>query len=408
MPRAALLLFLVFALLSTFLIFTAPPMPDQAVASEWSVVTEQAKGQTVYWNAWGGGAEINNYIQWVSQSIGERYDIKLQHVKLQDTTEAVNRVLAEKAAGRDEDGSVDLIWINGENFAKMKENGLLYGPFTTKLPNFTLVDFENKPTTLVDFTIPVEGLEVPWGMAKLNFPYNAERITNPPQDVEELLAWCQANPGRFTYPTPPDFLGSTFLQQLLLELLEDPTVLERSISDAEFQTFSQPLWNFLEQLHPQLWRQGETFPANGPALRQLLDDGQVDIALSFNPADTSAAIASGLLPTNTRTFVLRQGTIGNTHFVAIPYNAAHREGAMLVANFLLSPEAQAHKQNPDVWGDSTVLAMNKLSPEQRALFEQLPRGIATLPPDKLGPTQPNPHPDWRVKIDAEWQRRYAR
>ena len=376
-------------------------------ANGWTEIKESGKGQTVYWNAWGGGVEINQYIRWVGRELSNKYDVELKHVKLSDTSEAVNRVLAEKIAGRDQDGSVDLIWINGENFAKMKENQLLYGPFTETLPNFSLVDFENKPTTLLDFTIPVDGLEAPWGMAQFNFPYNAERIQIPPKSMSELLAWSKKNTGRFSYPAPPDFLGSTFLQQVLIETIENPDSLQRPIEMDQFQEASQPLWDYLEQLHPHLWRRGETFPSSGPALRQLLDDGQVDIALSFNPADTSAAITSGLLPESTRTFVLKAGTIGNTHFVAIPYNASNREGALLVANFLLSPEAQAHKQNPEIWGDGTVLDLNKLSAAQKKLFDDLPRGIATLSPEELGKTQPNPHPDWRILLDAEWQRRYA-
>ncbi|MEC8283330.1 MAG: ABC transporter substrate-binding protein [SAR324 cluster bacterium] len=382
-------------------------MDNPASANGWTEIKELGKGQTVYWNAWGGGAEINQYIRWVGQELNNKYDVELKHVKLSDTSEAVNRVLAEKIAGRDQDGSVDLIWINGENFAKMKENQLLFGPFTETLPNFSLVDFENKPTTLLDFTIPVDGLEAPWGMAQFNFPYNAERIQIPPKSMSELLAWSKKNTGRFSYPAPPDFLGSTFLQQVLIETIENPDSLQRPIEMDQFQKASQPLWDYLKQLHPHLWRRGETFPSSGPALRQLLDDGQVDIALSFNPADTSAAITSGLLPETTRTFVLNAGTIGNTHFVAIPYNASNREGALLVANFLLSPEAQAHKQNPEVWGDGTVLDLNKLSAAQKKLFEDLPRGIATLSPKELGKTQPNPHPDWRILLDAEWQRRYA-
>jgi putative thiamine transport system substrate-binding protein len=382
-------------------------MDNPASANGWTEIKESGKGQTVYWNAWGGGVEINQYIRWVGRELSNKYDVELKHVKLSDTTEAVNRVLAEKIAGRDQDGSVDLIWINGENFAKMKENQLLYGPFTETLPNFSLVDFENKPTTLLDFTIPVDGLEAPWGMAQFNFPYNADRIQIPPKSMSELLAWSKKNTGRFSYPAPPDFLGSTFLQQVLIETIENPDSLQRPIEMDQFQEASQPLWDYLEQLHPHLWRRGETFPSSWPALRQLLDDGQVDIALSFNPADTSAAITSGLLPESTRTFVLKAGTIGNTHFVAIPYNASNREGALLVANFLLSPEAQAHKQNPEIWGDGTVLDLNKLSAAQKKLFDDLPRGIATLSPEELGKTQPNPHPDWRILLDAEWQRRYA-
>jgi putative thiamine transport system substrate-binding protein len=53
---------------------------------------------------------------------------------LTDTAEAVARVVAEKAAGRTEGGSVDLIWINGENFAAMKEQDLLFGPLPRICP----------------------------------------------------------------------------------------------------------------------------------------------------------------------------------------------------------------------------------------------------------------------------------
>ena len=102
------------------------------------------------------------------------------------------------------------------------------------------------------------------------------------------------------------------------------------------------------------------------------------------------------------------GTIGNTHFVAIPFNAAHKEAAMVVADFLMSAEAQAKKQDPRVWGDDTVLDLAKLEPAERALFDRLPLGVATLPPDKLGATLPEPHPTWMTRIEAEWRKRYSR
>ena len=217
------------------------------------------------------------------------------------------------------------------------------------------------------------------------------------------------NKGRFTYPAPPDFLGSTFLKQVLVDLAADPEVLSREVpDDATFATVTAPLWNYLEALHPFLWRNGEAFPNSGPAQRQLLNDGEVDIALSFYPSEASGLIADGQLPESARVFVFPGGTIGNTHFVAIPYNARGKEGAMVIANFLLSPEAQARKQNSDIWGDDTVLDLQKLPPEARRLFDGLPKGPATLPPEALGPTLLEPHPSWMTKIEAEWLTRYSR
>ncbi|HMA14921.1 MAG TPA: ABC transporter substrate-binding protein, partial [Kiloniellaceae bacterium] len=317
----------------------------------WPEIVAAAEGQTVYWNAWGGDERVNAYIAWVGDQVKTRHGVDLQHVKLADTADAVSRVLAERTAGRKEGGSIDLIWINGENFAAMKAQSLLYGPFTEVLPNFQLVDFENKPTTLIDFTVPTEGYESPWGMAKLNFIYDSARVTETPGSIPALLTWAEANPGRFTYPAPPDFLGSTFLKQALIELAPDPAVLQQPEgSDAQAAEVTRPLWDYLDSLHPHLWRGGTTFPASGPAQRQLLDDGEVDITLSFYPSEAASAIANELLPETARSFVLARGTIGNTHFVAIPFNANAAEGAMVVANFLLSPEAQAVKQNLQAWG----------------------------------------------------------
>jgi putative thiamine transport system substrate-binding protein len=395
------------ALLAFAITFVVAGAGSAADPADWPATLEEARGQTVYFNAWGGDPQINAYIAWAGEQVRERHGITLTHVKLTDTGEAVARVVAERAAGRDEGGSVDLIWINGENFAAMKEQDLLFGPFALDLPNFRLVDTLGKPTTLVDFTVPTDGYEAPWGMAQFVFIHDTESLADPPRSIPAMLEWARANPGRFTYPAPPDFIGATFLKHVLLELADDPEIFQDPVDDARFAELTLPMWDWLDEIRPHLWRSGQTFPPSGPALHQLLDDGEVDISMAFNPAEASAAIHDGRLPGTVRTFILEDGTIGNTHFVAIPYNASHQAGALVVADFLLSPEAQAHKQDPSVWGDGTVLDLDALDAEDRARFDALPRGIATLPPDELTPVRPEPHPSWMDAIKAEWLRRFS-
>lgn len=373
--------------------------------ANWANIVAKARGQTVYWNAWGGEARINAYLQWAFQEVRKRYEVEVRHVKLSDTSEAVTRVLAEKAAGKTEKGSVDLIWINGENFAAMKKHALLYGPFTDKLPNFRLVDTENKPT-LTDFTIPVDGLEAPWSMAQFVFLYDSANLPKPPRTPQELLDWSRTHPGRFAYPQPPDFLGTTFLKQTLLSLAKRDEF-NAPASESEFARLTEPLWRYLDALHPHLWRQGRTFPANGPAHIRLMADGEIDIALSFSPESASNAILNGQLPSTVRTFIYEGGTIGNASFLAIPFNSSATEAAMVLVNFLLSPEAQLRKQDPRELGSISVLALEKLSPEDRARFEKLPRGPATLSPEQLGKPLPEPHPFWMERLEKEWQKRYA-
>jgi putative thiamine transport system substrate-binding protein len=222
-----------------------------------------------------------------------------------------------------------------------------------------------------------------------------------------MLEWAHENPGRITHPRVRNFLGSTFLKQALYELADDPAVLLEPATDENFDAVTAPLWAWYEALKPLMWRQGRQFPESGPAMRQLLADGEIDIMISFSPNEASISIANGILPDTVRTFILEKGTIGNTSFVAIPYNAAHKEGAMVVADFLLSPESQAHAQNPEVMGNFTVLDLKRLSPDQRRRFEELPRGVATLSNEQLGKPLLEPHPSWMDRIVIEWERRYS-
>jgi putative thiamine transport system substrate-binding protein len=290
----------------------------------------------------------------------------------------------------------------------MKREGLLLpAAWATKLPNYHFVDVDNKPSVERDFTVPVEGLEAPWGMAKLVFFYDTARLQNPPPSAEELGRWIAENPGRFTYPQPPDFIGTTFLKQLLVELAPDPGVLQQPATDESFAAATAPLFAWLDRAHRNLWRGGRAFPRDYGAMRQLLADGEVEIAFAFNPADASSAIANGELPDTVRSFVFSGGTLGNTHFLAIPFNAKAAAGAMVLADFLMSPEAQARKQDPAIWGDPTVLAVDRLPAADRARFAALDLGVATLPPRDLGKTLPEPHPSWVDRIEDEWARRYG-
>jgi putative thiamine transport system substrate-binding protein len=381
--------------------------PVIGLADDWSAIEARARGQAVYWDMWGGDAQVNAYAVWAAATVKARYGVDVRIVKLGDAAEAVAQVLAEKSAGRTLDGKIDVIWLNGENFAAMKRNALLWGPFVATLPNAALIDTQGKPTTVLDFTVPTEGYEAPWGMAQFVVMYDSKSLPEPPRSMPALAAWVRQHPGRFTYPAPPDFLGLTFLKQALLVLSADPGRLQRPADESDFAVATEPLWRFLDAIDPYLWRSGRAFPANGPAQRQLLADAEIDMALTFNPADASNAIASGLLPDSVRIFVPDGHSIGNTHFLAIPYDSSAKEGAQVLINFLLSPEAQARKEDPKLWGDPTVLDLAKLQPDDRARFERIDRGVATLSPADLGTPLPEPHPSWVVAIAREWQRRYG-
>jgi putative thiamine transport system substrate-binding protein len=385
------------------------PWAAQAVAPAstvaWADTERTARGQTVYFNAWAGSERINAYLQWAAAELQRDFGVKLQHVKITDAADVVKRVRAEKQAGRqDTQGTVDLVWINGENFAAMKRDGLLSKPFALALPNFQWVDTVGKPTTLVDFSVPTEGLESPWGMAQLTFFADSQRLPKPPQSMAELLALARMQPGRITYPRPPNFHGTTFIKQALIEHATDAKALAQPVTPTALEAQVAPLWRFLDALHPHLWRGGKQFPQNSAAVRQMMADGELLLALTFNPNEAANEIAAKRLPATVQSWQFAKGTIGNTHFVAIPYNAPSKAAAQVVANFLLSPAAQARKADIDVWGDPTVLDVTRLPVAERARFQ------GTMRPGQLShsaPVLPEPHASWVDALEKEWIRRYG-
>ncbi len=383
------------------------PMAAAALPA-WPAIRQAARGKTVYFNAWGGDDRTNAFIAWAGERMRMLHDVTVRHVRLSDTAEAVARVLAERAAGRREGGSVDLIWINGPNFLAMRQAGLLFGPVLDALPNAALIDRTGKPT-LVDFTVPTDGFEVPWRMAQVVFVHDPSRAGGragaPPRSMAAMRDWAAAHRGRLTHPTASDFLGATFLKQALVELAPDRDALMRPATDASYAAATGRLWSWYDALRPNLWHGGHDFPASGPTQTAMFSDGEIDLYISFNPAEAASGIANGVLPPTARAYVLDGGTLGNCSFVAIPYDAAQREAAMLLADFLLSPEAQAHAADPRMLGSPTVLDLGKLSAGDRARFAGQPSVPGELTSAELGTPLPEPHPSWMTRIVADWQRR---
>ncbi|MDX1658004.1 MAG: ABC transporter substrate-binding protein [Nitriliruptorales bacterium] len=329
--------------------------PDHAVrphAAAWDEVSAAAQGQTVRWWMFGGDERINRYVDEEVAPRAEELGVTIERVPVDDTASVVQRVAAEFRAGETEGGGgVDLIWINGENFAEGKEAGLWLEDWASALPNAELVDWED-PTVAQDFGVPVEGQESPWSRAVFVFAYDEARTPDPPRTYEELATYAAENPGRITYPAPPDFTGGAFVRQVVQALGED----------AAFE--------LLLQMKPDQWREGRSFPTNEAELNQLFGNGQVDLAMSYDPSFVASGVRQGTFPETARPYTFESGALQNVSYVTIPANAANREGALVVANLLLDPELQALKADPDGLGIPTVLDLGRLDPEQRELFSE--------------------------------------
>lgn len=45
------------------------------VTNDWSGTLAAARGQTVYWNAWGGDPLINGYVEWATREVRQRFGV---------------------------------------------------------------------------------------------------------------------------------------------------------------------------------------------------------------------------------------------------------------------------------------------------------------------------------------------
>lgn len=373
----------------------------------WDEIVEEASGTTVNWAMWGGSDTTNAYAdEWVAGQLQSKYNVTLNRVPLNDTVEAVNKVAGEVQAGLTTGGSIDLIWINGENFRTMKQGDLLYGPFTEKLPAMAAYDLDN-PAVLSDFGLPVDGYEAPYTGAYYIMVKDSAKVTDSPQTFSALLAWAKANPGRFAYVAPPAFDGSRFL----LTVLYGVSGGYEQYAGAEF---NEDLWNqnsplvvdYLKELEPYLWREGQTYPPTQARLQELFVNSEIWMMPVFI-SRIAEAKANGQFPGSAEAFAMPGISLNDPSFTAIPVNASNPAGAMVLANVLSSPEGQLQKFKPDVWGDPPLLDVTKVSPGLQKEFAQVEAEYGIPLKELAATTVPVINAEYTTRLETLWKQQIA-
>ena len=349
-------------------------------SAEWDEIVEAARGTTVTFYGWGGDENRNNWLNTtVADYVKEHYDITLEVVGM-DINDILSKLSGEKQAGS-ETGSIDMIWINGENFYSAKDNGLLYGPFTGQLPNMeAYIDLED-PETLNDFCMPIEGYEAPYAKAQMVF-FNDSAVTpEAPASAEELLEFCKKYPGKVTYPALPDFTGSAFVRNIIYELCGWEQFQNMEADYDTVKAAIEPALEYLRELNPYLWNEGKTFPESSTTVDAMFADGELVMDMSYGPFSVATGIAEGTYTDTTRTFVFDNGTIGNTNYMAIAFNSPNKAGAMVVINAILSAELQLTQY--EQLRELPVVSADKLSAEEQAAFDAVDLGEGVLSQTEL-------------------------
>ena len=374
--------------------------PARLTAMSWAEVESLPRGTTVNFAMWAGDETRNRYFRGaLTDELRRRYGVELRVVPLGDGAEAITRLLNEKAVGKSRGGSIDMIWINGENFGTARQGGVLWGPFAAVLPNLTRYPAE---ASWRDFGTPIEGYEAPWQRAHFVLAWDSARFPTPPTTIPELIDWIRANPGRFTYAAPPDFTGSVFLRHLLYHFGGGAEKFQSGFDEALFQTAAARVIELLREIRPFLWRRGETYPANPREVDRLFANREIDFTMSYGPSFASERIARGEFPLTARTFVFSTGTIGNYSYLAIPFNAANPAGALVVINHLMSFDSLIDQSR--ILGSVFPLDPERLTELERSQVTGLELGPATLSIEELT-RHLLPEPDYRYidRLEREWR-----
>lgn len=341
---------------------------------------EAAKGTTVTFYGWGGDEKLNEWLdQTFAPKMKEKYDITMERVPM-DIDQVLSQLSGEIQGG-EKDGSIDMIWINGENFQSAKENDMLYGPFADKLPNFKdYVNAESEDVTL-DFGYPIEGYEAPYGKAQFVMMADTAKTPDLPTSAEALKEFVKKYPGKVTYPALPDFTGSVFVRNIIYEICGYEQFLDMKADKETVREAVAPAMEYLRSLNPYLWNEGKTFPDSSTTLDNMFADGEVALYMTYGAYDAAVKIADGAYPETVQSFQFDKGTIGNTNFMAIAKNSGNKAGAMVAINEMLSPEIQASRY--DTMKVIPVLDNEKLTDEQKAAFDKVDLGKGTIPQDEL-------------------------
>ncbi len=385
----------------------------------WDSVQTRAKtegGVNLYY--WGGSDPLNIWMDQVVAPDLAELGVTLNPVRITGTKDAIDLVLAERGAGKGLGaGSVDAIWVNGENFATLKRQNALFGGFADKLPNSGHFEWDEADArsllNLRDFGVTTDAAEVPWSGEQYVCSLNSDRVERgeAPATFAELATYLETHPGKFTYVKPPHWLGNTFVQAALYAHNPDGTggaAFQNTLAElgvAELTRLIQPGFEYLKNIEPLLLgAQGGNirYPEDGAALSGLFLNGEIDFACQFGLYAVATGLADGSMPEGAEAFVFPQGNmIKNKNYLVIPSNAPNPAAALVLANYMASVAAQASKLQ--YTGMPAGIDPWTLTPEEAKI-------VTAAAPDLIGVTQAeldaNTAPDTNATlvdvIEAVW------
>ena len=269
-----------------------------------------------------------------------------------------------------------------------------------------VADFGDRLTNMDNYIEPaaaMQGLAGDFGVVTTYYPsgpllqYDPTVVTDVPSTPEELLAWAQANPGKFGYARPANSgPGRTFLMGLPYMLGDsDPSDPENGWDKT---------WAYLKEL-------GQTVSSYPTGTGQVITN-MADGTWSLIPTTTGWDInprATGQLPTTIEAALFDEFTwVTDAHYAAVPKGQdPEKMSAILnLLQFILTPETNAMAYDAGYFypGPSIEGATLDLAPqESQDIIAQFGRDWYDDLIEEMPKTTPLPPADMVLAFDI-WDR----
>jgi putative spermidine/putrescine transport system substrate-binding protein len=204
----------------------------------------------------------------------------------------------------------------------------------TSVPNAKKVD----PAVLAQ----AAGYGIPYRGSSVVLAYNSQKVKNPPKTFSDLIAWIQANPGKFTYCDPNDGgSGALFVAGAIRSVMDPATYAKLSTTAyTKANEVDWPkAWALLKSIDGDMFQHGFHPTGNTPVLN-LLARGTITVATVWSDQSLDA-LSKGLLPKSIKLAEIDPPLPGSDTFLSVPKLAQNTAGARAFINFVLSPDEQA-------------------------------------------------------------------
>lgn len=385
----------------------------------WDDVLATAKDEgTIQFYYWGGDDNLNIWVDKIVTPALAEHGVKVVANRITSTKDAIDLVIAQEGAGKGiGEGSVDAVWVNGENFYTLKKQDMLFGAFAKSLPNSSNFDWdENDPRSLLnlrDFGVATEAKEVPWSGEQYVCAANRALLSpeDTPSTFDELKAYLEKNPGKFTYVKPPHYLGNTFVQEAVYAFNPDGTggvPFQQSAEDLgadEIARLIAPGLDYLKALEPLLLdgQDGTArHPENADGTSAAFRNGEITINCQFGLYAVATNRSIGKYPQTAEEIVFPEGLmIKNKNYLAIPSNAPNPAAALVFANYMSSVESQVSKLK-NIGYPAGIDGWMLDEADQKALEEAAPPHFGLTQADLDANIAPDTNASLVDIIEASW------